>query len=258
MKKSMDKIQLASSTIRIITWTIVFQTSLTSMVPRHCSLPRDCCAKRCKYSAVRDGSNCIVPCWRARRKRRSMYQSVRRPPDGWLEMCWFCSVTRSSQKQRYRNAWIVLKRQCPFAKHLGMHATWQCGILSSTLRHQSPNSLLYLLWKPNIFPSKKGGMIHDDSSITFATIGWFTNNLCYHWVISTASQVRPVIWRHEFQGTKRSEASNEIHGSPTCFPHPVTEAMKPWIGWFLGCKMIVLHPIYIPLWFDKCRTVVYE
>lgn len=176
MKKSMDKIQLASSTIRIITWTIVFQTSLTSMVPRHCSLPRDCCAKRCKYSAVRDGSNCIVPCWRARRKRRSMYQSVRRPPDGWLEMCWFCSVTRSSQKQRYRNAWIVLKRQCPFAKHMNEGGD-ACNVAmwNPFLNLTSPVTKVTALssLETKHIPQQKRG---DDS-------WWFINNLCNHWVI---------------------------------------------------------------------------
>ncbi len=131
------------------------------------------------------------------------------------------------------------------------HAIWQCGILSSAWKTQSPKSLVWLLWKPGNqkknLPQRKGGL--------------FTNNLSNHWVISTASVQSPKPnehWGilHEFQGTKWSKASNEIHGSPTFFPHPgPAETMDRLIlGCKMGCKIVALHPIMV----DKCRILAHE
>lgn len=162
------------------------------------------------------------------------------------------------QKQRFRNAWIVLKGNVPLPNtwmKVGMHATWQCGILSSTLRHQSPKSLLYLLWKPKMFPSKKGG--------------WFINNLCNHWVIHQQplqplgdSPIPSAIigW---FQLLLKSDLSfDAMNSKAPKGPRPRTKSMgvQPvshilWPGdetmdrlIFGDVKWLFYHPIYIPLW----------
>lgn len=150
------------------------------------------------------------------------------------------------------------QRQCPFAKHMNQGGD-ACNVAmwNPFLNLTSPVTkvtALSSLETKNVPQQKRG----DDSSITFATIGWFTNNLCYHWVISTASQVRPVKatpWiprRQKVRGLERNPWESNL------FPTSWNQAMKPWIGWYLGCKMIVLPSHLHPIMVDKCRNVVYE
>ena len=96
------------------------------------------------------------------------------------------------------------------------------------------------------FPNAKG----DYSPITSVTIGWF-QLLPFR---ARNNEHRGIL--HEFQGTKWSKASNEIHGSPTCFPHPgPAETMDRLIlGCKMGCKIVVLHPIMV----DKRRILAHE